>query len=1842
MLDKTGKIYRTGKHRVLSMILVIAMVCSMLPLGIFASAESKSAVPTEKWENSADVSWFDPLDKKDSYILTTPAQLAGFAEIMAGGETYENITVELGADIDLSSSLWKTAGVGSAYAFKGVFDGSGHTIDNMIIRDNYNGSGFIRWMVGATVKNVRFTNVDIEGIKNVGTVCGFSESGSVIANVTVDGQISCTGNWVGGIAGNNTGSVIKNCSVDMTLSTQAGSTYGLLAGWSGNAGSKIEYSTVKGSVSATNYVGGAVGSSNGTAYAGVVSDVTVTSTARDAGTGGLIGWSEKDSLFFCSSSGTVTHEAGTEGGATGGLLGWVYGSRIELCQSSASVFQKAISGSAGGLVGDFVPYSGSVQVPNSLIKESAATGYVEGTDMTSSGGFVGYTTGTIENCYATGTVVTGGQYNSTNIYAYAGAFAGGFNNTKYTDQQIKNCYATGNATAGKATDNGSLRHGITAARFIASTDGINNPETDIINCYYNADSTLTKIGAAHFNVTELGNSRTSAKMKSAGFVSELDNNAGIWNKSDSYPVLKNLAMADYTRVDAAIAKANALNKNDYTDTTAWKTLQDAIAAVVRNKPISERNVVDGYASAILRAIRALTGIPADTWDKYTESFSTANGAGTSAANPILISTAGQLACFAEKINSRISDDSFYEKLYYRLESDIDLSDYTWIPIAEDMGGGSFQAFGGCFDGNNKTITGLYVDQTSTGYAAGLFGNVVGNGVCTIKDLTVEGAVVKSSGDSGNAGILFGRSAGNPTVSGYSTVVTNCTVSGSVTATKKFGGFAGEANWTSFENCSTNVTINGGNMCGGFVGDTFNSSYKKCYALGKLNGGWSLGGFAGVASGSESKISQCTADVDITASDWNVGGFVGYAESENQINNCVAYGDVNSTVTGWWAKTGSFAGTNDAGSIKNSYAAGIITTADSTKNPVAGFIGNSVNGTTTACVYDSEKNPTLHPVYTESSTPGTNDVTGDTTIKTLSGICTDILGGHTKAADWTSVDASNHRKLCTVCGDAAETAAHAPNADDSDCTKAIHCSVCGYEMTAGKTQHTLSDWQSNGTNHWKKCTNTGCTYTEQSAAHTSNSDDGDCSTPIKCSVCDHITTAAQIHNWNTTWTTDGDNHWHTCKNSGCTQIDGKTGHTPNTDDGNCTTAVQCSACHDITTAAQSAHDFTGAWLTDAAQHWHKCTRCDVLETKANHQFAEGTPNPAPTYLADGKRIDTCECGETDEVTLPMLVDSTNPSAEISIGTNKWNSFLNTVTFGLFFKATQSVTITASDEHSGVKSVEYLLSQTIFNTESDITGNWTAVTLNGGKASFNVNPKTKQYIYLKVTDHQDNVTIINSDGIVIYTDSTLETVAAEFNMDVQADIDVTMNLNSNTLKGIRNGNNALGGGAVYTVNGSVVTIKKEYLASALTEDSLTLTFEFNPMGEVFKGTDNAPAMATLTVTKHVHTPNADDGDCTTAITCSVCDHETTAAKTHDWNAAWTTDGDNHWHKCKNSGCTKIKDKTAHTPKADDGDCTTAIACSVCDHETTEAKTHLLSNWQSDGENHWKKCENAGCNHTEQSVAHTPAADDGDCSTPIKCTACQFVTTAAKPHNWNTTWEKDGDNHWHTCKNSGCTQINGKAAHTWDNGKVTAEPTYTEKGEKAFTCTACEQTKTEVLPVRPSKEVIVDPDTETKVEYEDGSVFDDKVELVVIPQSEEEMKKQAENVDKAAKGLTIAGLYDVKLLKNGVAIQPDGKVKITLKLTDEMKAMTDLQVVYIDDDGKVTIIPSEVKDGKIIFVTDHFSYYGVIGKVKTATEEPGNDIPQTGDNSNMLWWFSLMLLSGGTVLFIGKRRKQKSTEV
>ena len=145
---------------------------------------------------------------------------------------------------------------------------------------------------------------------------------------------------------------------------------------------------------------------------------------------------------------------------------------------------------------------------------------------------------------------------------------------------------------------------------------------------------------------------------------------------------------------------------------------------------------------------------------------------------------------------------------------------------------------------------------------------------------------------------------------------------------------------------------------------------------------------------------------------------------------------------------------------------------------------------------------------------------------------------------------------------------------------------------------------------------------------------------------------------------------------------------------------------------------------------------------------GTPITAPTLTRDGyqfngwdKAFPTTMPAENLTITAQWR-DIAAPTGEIKIAENDWKSFFNTITFDLFFKDTQTVTVTAADNSSKAVTVEYLLSEKAL-AESELAG----MTFSAYSAPFSINPDNEYVIYAKLTDTSGNVAYINTNGIVL---------------------------------------------------------------------------------------------------------------------------------------------------------------------------------------------------------------------------------------------------------------------------------------------------------------------------------------------------------------------------------------------------------------------------------------------------------------------------------------------------------------
>ena len=243
-----------------------------------------------------------------------------------------------------------------------------------------------------------------------------------------------------------------------------------------------------------------------------------------------------------------------------------------------------------------------------------------------------------------------------------------------------------------------------------------------------------------------------------------------------------------------------------------------------------------------------------------------------------------------------------------------------------------------------------------------------------------------------------------------------------------------------------------------------------------------------------------------------------------------------------------------------------------------------------------------------------------------------------------------------------------------------------------------------------------------------------------------------------------------------------------------------------------------------------------------------------------------------VTVFGVADITAPDAEVNIHGNTFKDFINRITFGLFFKQTQTVQVTAEDEGSGVGKVEYLLSETAFTSKDAITGNWTELTLNGGKASFGIEPDRKAFVYVRVTDNSGNITVVNSDGVVVYTDAEAIAGIKIFIMGLESDIGYHLNMNGNTVSEVYNGTEKLNDTDYYVSWDGSFTLKNSYL-STLAAGEYTISLMFRPMGEnyVDNNGNDAPSEVFLKLTVVKKTP--------------ILDHKSSDGKIYDGNPIGT---------------------------------------------------------------------------------------------------------------------------------------------------------------------------------------------------------------------------------------------------------------------------------------------------------------------------------------------------------------------
>ena len=517
------------KKKLLSLLLALCLVMALVPMTAFAEENEQS----------------------NKTSITTVDELLQFAKAVDNGE-YDDKTdavVSLDADLDLTGVAWTP--IGSVFAadgtllhyFSGKFYGNGHTISNLDFSENYGKTEYPSFGFFSEVYGAEISGLTIQGKLDV------SNSGYV---------------YFGTVAGVAADSKISDCASDVSFTDTDKYINGTVALCGYAINSTIEYCQNKG-------------------------DFSITKDVSSFQMGGIVGLAQNSTVQYCANTGDMTSWTP----CTGGIVGQLFqNSKIINCYST----------------GKMVPLGNGI------------------TDFGGIAGIVGAGT-EIRHCYFAGEMDLS-QYTATTPYKRLGGIAGGVssdtpvfeNNYFVENENVPACFKYQDAGIEKTLD------------FMKTEDFFNEITAAGGNYRFNSNGTPLLPAPKYtvsFVVTPAELANVVIKVNGQEVANPVDLEAGTYTvevsadncevfnlnitiTADTATHTQTIAMtylpADYTKVDEAIAKANALNKDNYKDFSAVET---AVNAVVRDKNITEQSEVDALAKAIEDAIAALQYKDAD-------------------------------------------------------------------------------------------------------------------------------------------------------------------------------------------------------------------------------------------------------------------------------------------------------------------------------------------------------------------------------------------------------------------------------------------------------------------------------------------------------------------------------------------------------------------------------------------------------------------------------------------------------------------------------------------------------------------------------------------------------------------------------------------------------------------------------------------------------------------------------------------------------------------------------------------------------------------------------------------------------------------------------------------------------------------------------------------------------------------------------------------------------------------------------------------------------------------------------------------------------------------------------
>lgn len=622
-----------------------------------------------------------------------------------------------------------------------------------------------------------------------------------------------------------------------------------------------------------------------------------------------------------------------------------------------------------------------------------------------------------------------------------------------------------------------------------------------------------------------------------------------------------------------------------------------------------------------------------------------------------------------------------------------------------------------------------------------------------------------------------------------------------------------------------------------------------------------------------------------------------------------------------------------------------------------------------------------------------------------------------------------------------------------------------------------------------------------------------------------------------------------------------------------------------------HSFENAkWKHDGTKHWKECTNANCDKSEGYISYESEHSGGTATYF---KKAVCSTCGtEYGELT----TDTTLPTGEIKVKDNIWNSFLNTITFGKYFKETQKVTIAGTDDSyqaDGFDSsknvkVSYLLvsgSDARAYTTEALAEKYSAKEFKEYTESFNINPEDKYVVFARIEDHAGNVTFVSSDGMIV--DATAPTVnGLENNKTYCGDVKFTV-----TDEHLDKVTDTIG-----EETKTLEAVDGEYTLSAGTH-KITATDKAGNKTEV-----NVTVNAGHTYGDTSYTWNEDYSECTAERTCSVCQQketetvksvsnikqqksctlpEITAYTATFANKAFTSQTKDI--NTAEAGHSWNDDYTVDTPATCTAKGSKSIHCKNCDEVKDSTAIDALGH---DFTGEWKVTKKATC--TE------PGTKERKCS---RCDEAETDTIPATGHSWSE-WISDGKQEKSTC--SVCGQKKYRNTDDGDDaGKIDKEAEVTP--DSPFGGASLDTNKEDLIAAKG----IFTP--EEKAEVENGVNARIWVEISSTENLTEENRQKIEALAKKLMGYDISNLtyFDAELFKSvtkdGVSTksqinEPGAHIEISLRLPESLVSkdrfiLRKYKVIRLHD-GKVDSLDAEFdkETNTLKFVTDRFSTYAI----------------------------------------------------